>query len=216
MIPGRCSTTLKRGFRRVEQAAERDGALRGGLRADHGLHDGFRAAGALSSRTQAARGSSARDPVQSTARRRLRGSQRRRALGSRSTCCRLGSRAPGRASSKLSRPGRFGSAFVASFITIVREGVEVILILAMLLALVGKATSSASLRSPAKATGQSCGRCCVEQALARAMASCRSGRSGRSGGASGGGRWRASRRRCALNLLIVRRRARPAKRSKGP
>ncbi len=39
--------------------------------------------------------------------------------------------------------GLFGSAFVASFITIVREGVEVILILAMLLALVGKATSPA-------------------------------------------------------------------------
>jgi high-affinity iron transporter len=41
--------------------------------------------------------------------------------------------------------GRFGSAFVASFITIVREGVEVILIVAMLLALVGKATSAAAL-----------------------------------------------------------------------
>ena len=44
--------------------------------------------------------------------------------------------------------GRFGSAFLASFITIVREGVEVILILAMLLALVGKATSAAGLRAP--------------------------------------------------------------------
>ena len=42
--------------------------------------------------------------------------------------------------------GRFGSAFLASFITIVREGVEVILILAMLLALVGKATNTAGLR----------------------------------------------------------------------
>jgi high-affinity iron transporter len=43
--------------------------------------------------------------------------------------------------------GRFGSAFAASFITIVREGVEVILILAMLLALIGKATSAAGLRA---------------------------------------------------------------------
>ena len=43
--------------------------------------------------------------------------------------------------------GRFGSAFLASFITIVREGVEVILILAMLLALVGKATNTAGLRA---------------------------------------------------------------------
>ena len=43
--------------------------------------------------------------------------------------------------------GRFGSAFLASFITIVREGVEVILILAMLLALVGKATSAARQRT---------------------------------------------------------------------
>ena len=43
--------------------------------------------------------------------------------------------------------GQFGSAFLASFITIVREGVEVILILAMLLALVGKATSAAGLRT---------------------------------------------------------------------
>ena len=46
--------------------------------------------------------------------------------------------------------GRFGSAFLASFITIVREGVEVILILAMLLALVGKATSASGLRAPAE------------------------------------------------------------------
>ena len=36
--------------------------------------------------------------------------------------------------------GQFGSALLASFVTIVREGVEVILILAMLLALVGKVT----------------------------------------------------------------------------
>jgi high-affinity iron transporter len=43
--------------------------------------------------------------------------------------------------------GRFGSAFLASFITIVREGVEVILILAMLLALVGKATSATGLQA---------------------------------------------------------------------
>ena len=43
--------------------------------------------------------------------------------------------------------GQFGTAFLASFITIVREGVEVILILAMLLALVGKATSSATAAS---------------------------------------------------------------------
>jgi high-affinity iron transporter len=42
--------------------------------------------------------------------------------------------------------GQFGSAFVASFVTIVREGVEVILILAMLLALVGKATGAAAAR----------------------------------------------------------------------
>ena len=43
--------------------------------------------------------------------------------------------------------GRFGSAFLASFITIMREGVEVILILAMLLALVAKATSAAGLKT---------------------------------------------------------------------
>ena len=42
--------------------------------------------------------------------------------------------------------GQFGSAFAASFITIVREGVEVILIVAMLLALVGKATSAVGTR----------------------------------------------------------------------
>jgi high-affinity iron transporter len=42
--------------------------------------------------------------------------------------------------------GRFGSAFLASFITMVREGVEVILILTMLLALVGKATSTKGLQ----------------------------------------------------------------------
>jgi high-affinity iron transporter len=43
--------------------------------------------------------------------------------------------------------GRFGPAFLASFITIVREGVEVILILTMLLALVGKATSTSGLKA---------------------------------------------------------------------
>ena len=41
--------------------------------------------------------------------------------------------------------GGFSSAFLASFITIVREGVEVILILTMLLALVGKATTGSGL-----------------------------------------------------------------------
>jgi high-affinity iron transporter len=46
--------------------------------------------------------------------------------------------------------GRFGSAFLASFITITREGVEVILILAMLLALVGKATSAYGVRASAE------------------------------------------------------------------
>jgi len=41
-----------------------------------------------------------------------------------------------------SRPvGKFGTAFVASLITILREGVEVILVVAMLLALVAKATA---------------------------------------------------------------------------
>ena len=45
--------------------------------------------------------------------------------------------------------GLFGSAFLASFITIVREGVEVILILTMLLALVGKATAQHRLEGPA-------------------------------------------------------------------
>ena len=41
-----------------------------------------------------------------------------------------------------SRPvGTFGAAFVASLITILREGVEVILVVAMLLALVAKATA---------------------------------------------------------------------------
>jgi high-affinity iron transporter len=39
--------------------------------------------------------------------------------------------------------GTFGTAFVASLVTILREGVEVILVLAMLIALVAKATSSA-------------------------------------------------------------------------
>ena len=48
--------------------------------------------------------------------------------------------------------GLFGSAFLASFITIVREGVEVILILAMLLALVGKATSACGFEGPARRT----------------------------------------------------------------
>jgi high-affinity iron transporter len=49
--------------------------------------------------------------------------------------------------------GLFGSAFAASFITIVREGVEVILILAMLLALVGKATNTARARIPGENDG---------------------------------------------------------------
>ncbi len=49
--------------------------------------------------------------------------------------------------------GQFGSAFAASLITIVREGVEVILIVAMLLALVGKATSAALLRGFADGGG---------------------------------------------------------------
>ncbi len=42
---------------------------------------------------------------------------------------------------------------MASFITIVREGVEVILIVAMLLALVGKATSAALVRGFADGGG---------------------------------------------------------------
>jgi high-affinity iron transporter len=53
--------------------------------------------------------------------------------------------------------GGFGSAFLASFITIVREGVEVILILTMLLALVGKATTGSGLRDPGASSQTSAG-----------------------------------------------------------
>ncbi|MGP0069898.1 MAG: FTR1 family protein [Isosphaeraceae bacterium] len=48
--------------------------------------------------------------------------------------------------------GTFGTAFFESFITIVREGVEVILVLAMLIALVAKATP-ASVRTDTDAAG---------------------------------------------------------------
>jgi high-affinity iron transporter len=49
-----------------------------------------------------------------------------------------------------SRPtGTFGAAFAASFITILREGVEVILVVAMLLALVAKATATTDVTSQA-------------------------------------------------------------------
>ncbi len=44
--------------------------------------------------------------------------------------------------------GRFGPAFVASLVTILREGIEIILILTMLLVLVGKATSRLRDRLP--------------------------------------------------------------------
>ena len=51
-----------------------------------------------------------------------------------------------------SRPvGTFGAAFVASLITILREGVEVILVVAMLLALVAKATAGSLAPSHDKA-----------------------------------------------------------------
>jgi len=45
--------------------------------------------------------------------------------------------------------GRFGPAFFASLVTILREGIEIILILTMLLVLVGKATSSPGVDAPA-------------------------------------------------------------------
>jgi high-affinity iron transporter len=71
--------------------------------------------------------------------------------------------------------GRFGSAFVASFITIVREGVEVILIVAMLLALVGKATSAALLRGPGESGGAALAKgSSPEQDLAGALGELRS------------------------------------------
>jgi high-affinity iron transporter len=47
--------------------------------------------------------------------------------------------------------GTFGTAFVESLITIVREGVEVILVLAMLVALVAKATTAAGVPARARA-----------------------------------------------------------------
>jgi len=55
--------------------------------------------------------------------------------------------------------GTFGAAFVASLITIVREGLEVILILAMLMALVSKAFTPASVQPAAhNGNGRSSGR----------------------------------------------------------
>jgi high-affinity iron transporter len=45
--------------------------------------------------------------------------------------------------------GTFGAAFIESLITIAREGVEVILVLAMLFALVAKASPAAATRAPA-------------------------------------------------------------------
>ena len=42
---------------------------------------------------------------------------------------------------KAARSGAFGPAFFASLVTIVREGVEVILVVTMLLALVAKAAA---------------------------------------------------------------------------
>jgi high-affinity iron transporter len=45
--------------------------------------------------------------------------------------------------------GGFGPAFVASLVTILREGIEIILILTMLFVLVGKATAAPGLGSPA-------------------------------------------------------------------
>ncbi len=71
--------------------------------------------------------------------------------------------------------GRFGPAFVASLVTILREGIEVILILTMLLVLVGKATSVPAVDSPAddrahgsgESVGASAGR--TKQRAARAI-----------------------------------------------
>lgn len=80
-----------------------------------------------------------------------------------------------------SRPsGTFGAAFVASLITIVREGLEVILVLAMLIALVSKAFMPAAARpgarggngqspSPHKAGGSTGLETSVAQAKRRAL-----------------------------------------------
>jgi high-affinity iron transporter len=101
--------------------------------------------------------------------------------------------------------GRFGSAFVASFITIVREGVEVILIVAMLLALVGKATS-ATLVQPSGQSSETAliGGSGPAQAFAGALAELkkRAGRAIWSGVAAAAVASVATA--IALNLLIAR------------
>ena len=181
-IPRLLLQALKRGFRRVEQAAQTGRAGRGRLRADHGLHDRVRAARALPARPQAAGGPAARNPVQSAARRCLRRASREKRWRPGSTA--LEPEVETLVGRLEAQPaGRFGPAFFASLVTIVREGVEVILILAMLLALVGKATSAAGLRAPA-------GRIAAPATRARRAGSRQcggpaqgSGRCGRSGGA---------------------------------
>ena len=142
--PGILLQELKRGFRRVEEVAEKDGAIEAASELSTVYMTEFEPLERyfLSRRPQAVR------PLEIQFH-QLRGEVsaglKGDALSARLDL--LKGDVERLVAQLESQPaGRFGSAFVASFITIVREGVEVILIVAMLLALVGKATSTAVLR----------------------------------------------------------------------
>ncbi len=137
---------LKRGFRRVKEAAERDGALEAASELTNVYMTDFEPL----ERYLLGRRPQAVSPLEIEFL-QLRGDVSAGLSGER-----LGARID-LLSTEVEKlvaqleaqpAGLFGSAFAASFITIVREGVEVILILAMLLALVGKATNPARVQTP--------------------------------------------------------------------
>ena len=97
--------------------------------------------------------------------------------------------------------GTFGPAFVASLVTILREGVEVILVVAMLLALVAKAAAGSWRASH-------------DEANALAQSDQSIWPHARSGGASGWPHWPASSLRSLLNVVVISARGRPARFSK--
>ena len=141
---------LKRGFRRVQQAAERDGAIEAASELTTVYMTEFEPLERyfLGRRPQEVR------PLEiqfNRLRGDVSGGLKGEALTARTDL--LSNQVENLVAELEAQPaGLFGSAFLASFITIVREGVEVILILAMLLALVGKATSAAGLRAASGAS----------------------------------------------------------------
>ncbi len=159
---------LKRGFRRVQQVAERDGALEAASELTTVYMTEFEPLERylLGRRPQEVR------PLEiqfSGLRGDVSGGLNGEALTARTDL--LSTQVETLVAELEAQPvGLFGSAFLASFITIVREGVEVILILAMLLALVGKATSAVPLRGPGETNTETpAAGAAGEQELGRAM-----------------------------------------------